>query len=73
MEGFRVAPRPFIADGRLYGSGRFHFGGRVYNSWIIGSTLPDDPAVPAGHSEIIPIEGLQVAYDRLNTWTRNQG
>ena len=73
MEGFRVAKAPFIVDGVLYGQGRHNFRGRVYNSWVRGSTLPDDPAVPAGHSEVIPIEGLQVAYDRLNTWTRNQG
>jgi hypothetical protein len=57
----------------LYGPGRFNFADRVYSSWIIGNTLPDDGVTPEGHAEIITHDGLAAAYDRLNTWMRIHG
>lgn len=68
---YRIVKTPFVLDGRLYGPGRFAFGNKTYSWWVTGNTIEDDGVTPPGHSEVIQVDGLARAYDRLHTWQRN--
>ena len=62
--GYRVAPKAFLSGNVLYGPGRYDFGHAEHNWWIKGNTLPDDPAVPAGHTVNVDHNGIEAAYKR---------
>ena len=66
--GYRVAPRPFIVEFRLYSAGRFHFDDSTEHDWFVrGSTTDDDPSVAPGIIlNLGAYDTIQAAYTALN-------
>jgi hypothetical protein len=70
MAGYRVVRVPFVADGALFGPGRYPWGATT-DWWRISNSEPtDDASIPPGHAETIGIDGLARAFDRLAVWQR---
>ena len=70
MAGYRVVKTPFVANGAVFGPGRYAWGD-IYDWWRLAHSEPtDDVMIPEGHIEIVGIDGLQAAFDRLATWQR---
>ena len=65
----RIVPQAFVANGCLYGPGKYDFGFAEHNAWIAGNTLPADDAtasLPDSYTQIItPESGVDGAMRGL--------
>jgi hypothetical protein len=52
---YRIVPQAFVANGCLYGPGKYDFGFGEHNAWIAGNTLPADDATASLPDSLIEL------------------